>query len=163
MHAGHGRGTLILGIGNLLMGDEGVGVHAARQLEQADLPPGVTVLDGGTGGFHLLSCLREYGTVVMIDAVMDGRAPGTLSVLRPRFAADFPRVLSAHDIGLRDVIETAALLGPLPAIILITVSIAGMQSMSVHLSPEVAASLPRITRHIRQHFGVGPTQLIDCQ
>ena len=50
---------LVLGIGNLLMGDEGVGVHAIRALEKERLPAGVEMLDGGTGGFHLLSCLRR--------------------------------------------------------------------------------------------------------
>ena len=106
------RNILVLGLGNLLMGDEGVGVHAARMLEHGDLPHAVSMVDGGTGGFHLLSYLQDFATVIMIDATMDGNSPGTLSLIRPRFATDFPKSLSAHDIGLRDLIESALLLGP---------------------------------------------------
>lgn len=141
--------VLVLGIGNLLMGDEGVGVHAARRLERSALPPGTEVLDGGTGGFHLLSCFREYARIILVDAALDGRPPGTVTVLRPRFASDFPRALNAHDIGLRDLIETAALLGPLPAIELVTVSIAPVPSMAVELSAAVAGALPRVCACVR--------------
>ncbi len=145
--------VLILGVGNLLMGDEGVGVHVARQLEQEDLPAGVMVVDGGTGGFHLLSYLEEYRSVIMIDACMDGREAGTISVLKPRFASDFPRALSAHDIGLRDLIESASLLGSLPEMYLITISIAEMQSMAMTLSPRVAGSIPDVVVRVREILG----------
>jgi hydrogenase maturation protease len=137
---------LILGIGNYLLGDEGVGVHAIQQLEREKLPPFVTVVDGGTGGFHLLSYFSDYETIVMIDATMDGQPAGSIRVIEPRFASDFPRALSAHDIGLRDLIESAALLGPLPKCYLVTISIAEPQSLRTELSPTVAESLPRITQ-----------------
>ena len=135
---------LVLGIGNLLMGDEGVGVHAVTDFDvtAADLP--VRVVDGGTGGFHLLGYLREYHPIVMIDAAMDGRAPGTVSLIRPRYAADYPRSLTAHDIGLRDLVEAAALSGTLPDVWLITVSIGEIAPMQTRLSPPVQAALPRV-------------------
>ncbi len=116
--------TLVLGIGNVLMGDEGVGVHVVRRLEQEDLPAHVALLDGGTGGFHLLAELASHDPVVMIDATIDGQPPGTVSVIEPRYASDFPRTLTAHDIGLRDLIVSATLLGQLPRMQLVTVSIA---------------------------------------
>lgn len=138
-------GILVLGVGNVLMGDEGVGVHAAWQLQRRPLPSGVTVVDGGTGGFHLLSYLQDYETVILIDATMDGELPGTVSLLEPRYASDFPRSLSAHDIGLRDLIESAALLGPLPRTFLITISVDSVQPTGPHLSGPVSAALPRVT------------------
>lgn len=147
------RGTLILGIGNILMGDEGVGVRAIELLQQESWPPHVTVVDGGTGGFHLHEYLREFAPIVMIDATMDGQAPGTVSILRPKYASDFPRVLTAHDIGLRDLVETAALLGPLPDITLVTVTIAEIKSMVMELSPVVAASLPAVAALVRRTIG----------
>ena len=110
------------------------------------LPPFVTVVDGGTGGFHLLSYFSDYKTIVMIDATMDGQPVGSVRVIEPRFASDFPRALSAHDIGLRDLIESAVLLGPLPKIYLVTISIAEMQTLRTELSPAVAQSLPQITQ-----------------
>lgn len=143
------RGLLILGIGNVLMGDEGVGVHALARLREEAWPDGVTLVDGGTGGFHLLSLLQDYEPVVMIDATSDGRAPGTVGVIRPRFASDFPPSLSAHDIGLRDLVEATALLGHLPDLHLVTVSIADIFPMCLTLSPAVDDALPRIVATVR--------------
>ena len=135
---------LILGVGNVLMGDEGVGVHAVRLLEQRAWPAGVSLLDGGTGGFHLLSHIGDCDVLVMIDASLDGRPPGTVSVIEPRYASDFPKALSAHDIGLKDLVESAAILGMLPRVMLVTVSVAGLQPMQLEMSEVVRASLPEV-------------------
>jgi hydrogenase maturation protease len=140
---------LVMGIGNVLMGDEGVGVHAIRFLEQEPPGPEALLLDGGTGGFHLLSYLHEYPRIIMIDATMDGKPPGTITVLSPRFASEFPRALSAHDIGLRDLVETAVLTKSLPDIHLITVSIASIQSMHMELSDDIRATLPRVANTVK--------------
>ncbi len=140
---------LILGVGNLLLGDEGIGVLAALRLAKTNLAAKADIVDGGTGGFHLLSLLQDYTRVIMIDAAADGRPPGTITRLRPRFASDFPRSLSAHDIGLRDLIETAALLGELPRIDLITVSIEKIQSLGLEVSEPVSAALARIEELVR--------------
>src|SRR5512138_2488523 len=113
---------LVLGIGNVLLGDEGVGVHAVRMLEKKPFPEHVCFLDGGTGGFHLLSLLQQYKKIIMIDATLDGRQPGKVGLLRPKYAKDFPQTLSAHDIGLRDLVNSSALLGFYPDIYLVTVS-----------------------------------------
>ena len=142
-----------MGIGNLLMGDEGVGVHVARRLEQQRLPADVDVLDGGTGGFHLLSELSSHDPVVLIDATMDGQPAGTVSLTEPRYASDFPPTLTAHDIGLRDLIVSAALLGGLPRMRLITVSIDDMQSMQMTLSPPVSAAVPRVLEQVWRLIG----------
>jgi hydrogenase maturation protease len=143
-----GRRPLVLGVGNILMGDEGVGVHAARLLENQSLPGHPAILDGGTGGFHLLSIFEEYDPIIVVDATMDGRPAGTVQLLQPKFASDFPRTLSAHDIGLRDLLETASLLSPLPAMYLITVSIVRIQSMCMELSAPIAASLAQVMEKV---------------
>lgn len=148
--------TLVLGIGNLLMGDEGVGVHALRAFDDEPWPDGVTLLDGGTGGFHLLEYLTDFPRLVMIDATMDGAPAGTVSVLRPRYASDFPRALTAHDIGLRDLIESAALLGPLPEVTLVTVSIEEIRSMVTDLSPAVASAIPEVRQRVREALAAAP-------
>ena len=141
--------TLVLGIGNLLMGDEGVGVHAIREMEKATIPGPVTLLDGGTGGFHLLSLFKEYDPIIVIDATMDQQPEGDVQLRRPRFASEFPRTLSAHDIGLRDLLESATLLGPLPRLFLVTVSIKDLQTMSTELSPKIRSSLPLVVETVK--------------
>ena len=141
---------LIMGVGNVLMGDEGVGVHAVRRLEQRAWPGGVALLDGGTGGFHLLSHFGGCDVLVLIDATLDGGPPGKVSVIEPRYASDFPRALSAHDIGLKDLVDSAAILGCLPRVLLVTVSVASLQPMQMTLSPEVEASVPRVVAAVER-------------
>ena len=141
---------LILGVGNLLMGDEGVGVAAVRRLEQNGFAEHAELVDGGTGGFHLLGLFRDRQHLILIDAADDGKAPGTVSLIRPRYASDFPPSLTAHDIGLKDLLESAALLGDLPEVDLITVSIGGLGSLTMELSPDVAAALPIVEHIVRR-------------
>jgi hydrogenase maturation protease len=146
--------VLILGIGNILLGDEGIGIHAARLLEGRAFPDHIKVLDGGTGGFHLLSLFQQYKRIIMIDATLDSNVPGTVRLLRPKYAADFPQTLSAHDIGLRDLVNSSALLGFLPEIELITVSITAEQPLSMDLSPEIEESLEKIEKMVDELIGV---------
>lgn len=135
---------LILGIGNVLLGDEGVGVHIVRALEGETLPGCVRLLDGGTGGFHLLSLFQQYQKIILIDATLDRREPGTIRLLKPKYARDFPQTLSAHDIGLKDLVQSAIMLGFLPDILLITVSITDNQPLSMELSEQVKQSIDEV-------------------
>lgn len=139
---------LILGVGNVLMGDEGIGVHAVKALGEKNLPKEVELLDGGTGGFHLMSYFQEYENIIMIDATMDKKPAGTVSVIQPKFASDFPKALSAHDIGLKDLLEAVALLDKLPKIYLITISIKDLNNMSMELSPVVSKAMPQIINEV---------------
>jgi hydrogenase maturation protease len=142
--------TLILGIGNFLLKDEGAGIHAIRALENEPLPPGADLLDGGTGGLYLLGRLQGYGRIIMIDATLDRLPPGTIRHIRPRYASDFPPLMSAHEIGLRDMIDAMILTGHFPEIDLLAVSVSDAGELGVELSPPVAASIPQIVRLIRQ-------------
>lgn len=135
---------LILGVGNLLMGDEGVGVVAIRQLEEAGFVAQADLVDGGTGGFHLLGFFRGRSHIILIDAAADGKPPGTVSLIQPQFASDYPVSLTAHDIGLKDLIETAAILGDLPRVDLITVSVGELSALTMDLSAAVTAALPGV-------------------
>ena len=137
---------LILGVGNLLMGDEGIGVAAIRHLEERGFANRAELVDGGTGGFHLLGYFRDRQHIILIDAATDDRPIGTVSLIQPRYASDFPPSLTAHDIGLKDLLESAALLGDLPHVDLITISIGGLGSLTMDLSPAIAAALPQIEK-----------------
>ncbi len=141
---------LVLGIGNYLMGDEGVGVHVVQALSKEQLPDNVDVMDGGTGSFDLMPILAQYPLVIFIDATMDFRPPGTIDVIYPKFAADFPTVLSAHDVGLKDMIDALEFKGELPKIILVTVSIKGMIPMRITLTDEVQKSVPEVVKKIQE-------------
>jgi hydrogenase maturation protease len=136
--------TLILGIGNFLLGDEGVGVHTIKALEKIETPSTVELLDGGTGGFHLLGLMDAFKRIIIVDATMDESPVGTLKHIVPKYSSDYPPSLSAHDIGLKDLVESMTLLDYKPRIDLITVSVKTIDNLSVELSPEIQLQLPKI-------------------
>jgi hydrogenase maturation protease len=142
------KDVLVLGVGNFLMGDEGVGVHLAQRMEKLDLPDYMSVVDGGTGGFFLMGYFDEYEKVIFVDATMDGKPAGTVSLIRPRFAADFPKALSVHDVGLKDMVETLYFMGNVPDIHLFTISIDEIAPMYVGLSAAVEESLDNLIPQI---------------
>lgn len=139
---------LVLGIGNILLGDEGVGVKVIHKLENEKIPDHVDLLDGGTGGFHLLSYLQDYSHIIMVDATLDGKDTGTISKIRPKFSNEFPPTLSSHDIGLKDLIESASLLGSLPDITLFTVSVNPDQSLCMDLSDTINIAADKVSQKI---------------
>jgi hydrogenase maturation protease len=127
--------TLVLGLGNVIMGDEGVGVHVVRALEKHSLPADVECLDGGTGGFVLLEPLQSAGRVIMIDAAADGNPLGSVTRTTPRFSHDYPPTLTAHDIGVKDLLDVFYILGGGPEVVLYAITIDPKQSISTELSP----------------------------
>ena len=139
---------LVLGVGNYVMGDEGVGVHTIQGFSKIELPNYIDILDGGTGGFLLLSYFEAYKTIIFIDATMDGKPEGTISLIRPKFAADFPSALSVHDVGLKDMVEAVYLMDHVPDIHLFTVSINNIKPMYVGLSDRVKVALPKLQENI---------------
>jgi len=134
--------VLILGVGNYLMGDEGMGVHLARQLSNELDDERIDVVDGGTGGFALMELFETYPTVILADATLDQKPAGTIRLIQPKFSADFPRAMSTHEIGLKDVVESLILLDKLPKIYLFVMSIEKVQPLSIELSEEISNALP---------------------
>ncbi len=147
--------VLVLGIGNILMGDEGVGVHVVRHLEKLDVPPGVELLDGGTGSFLLLDPMQRARKIILIDATLDGNPAGTIRRLTPRFSKDYPRTLTAHDIGLKDLLDTFYLLDHPVDVVLFAISIASFQEVGLELSPEIEARAPEFTQLVLRELGSG--------
>ena len=141
--------TLILGLGNVLMQDEGVGVKAIEYLQNQDLPDKLKLVDGGTGGFHLLSLIQDYKRVIIIDATIGEEDQEEIRVLKPRYASEFPRTLTSHDIGLKDLMESAELLGELPDIHLIAISIRESPSVGIGISPEMEKRFPDIYEAVK--------------
>lgn len=145
MAAGAQGDTLILGVGNPLMGDDGVGVLAVeRLLGRPDLPPGVTIMDGGTAGLGLIPLIEGYRRVVLVDAVLMGEAPGTVRRFKWQEAsvAGREQPLSLHQSDLADALALAEALGCLPPEVIVF----GVQPQHTDweqpLSEVVARALP---------------------
>ena len=141
--------TLILGLGNILLQDEGIGVHTLRELEKLEWPDHVDLLDGGTGGFVLLSLFQDYKNIVIIDATLSNEPEGTIKVLKPKFAKDFPKSLSTHELGLKDMIESAILLGKVPNLHLIVINIEPDQVLNMELRPQIKKRIPEVIETVK--------------
>jgi hydrogenase maturation protease len=132
--------TLVLGLGNVLMGDEGIGVYVVRAVEQKlaqfNLTAQVECLDGGTGGFTLLEPLQSASRVILIDAAADGNPEGTVTRTTPRFSRDYPPTLTAHDIGVKDLLDVFYIQGGGPEVVLYAITINPHQPIRMSLSAE---------------------------
>ena len=140
---------LILGIGNILMNDEGIGIQIVTRLEKDGFSD-ADLMDGGTGGFHLLGFLQSYENVIIVDASLDEFPTGHIRVLHPKYAKDFPKQLSAHEIGLKDLLDAAFLLGNMPKIHLVAITIKDLQDMGMELTSEVEAAIPNAIQIIKE-------------
>jgi hydrogenase maturation protease len=135
---------VILGIGNVILRDEGVGVHAVRELEGRDLPPRVQVIDGGTALMDLLTVIQEAERIIVIDALKGGGEAGTIYRVTPDdLMAETERALSLHQVGLLEVLGMVKQLGGDPQVVIIGVEPKEI-SWGMELTPEVEARLPRV-------------------
>ena len=143
-------GTLVIGLGSPLMGDDGLGLVALERLRAEGVRDGVTLADGGTWGLNLLPMIESADRVLFIDAVHGGMKPGQVAILEsdviPRF---LQTKLSPHQIDLREVLALAELRGTLPA----EMVVCGMEPESVEmrtgLSPVVERNLGELVRAVR--------------
>ncbi len=138
--------TLVLGLGNVLMGDEGIGVHVVRELEKHTLPAGVECLDGGTGGFTLLEPLQNADRIILIDAAADGNSVGTVTRTMPRFSRDYPPTLTAHDVGIKDLLDVFHMQSGERNVALYAITIDPHQPISMSLS-DVGTQAARVAVH----------------
>jgi hydrogenase maturation protease len=138
-------GTLVAGVGNLFLGDDGFGVEVVRRLRPR---PGLTVVDFGIRGWDLAFALGQaWRQVILVDAVAGGHPPGTLTVIDPDIEAltgDRPAALASHTLVPSQVLALARSMGPLPRIRLVGCQPAALPQepeLQVGLSPEVAAAV----------------------
>jgi len=142
--------TLVLGLGNTLLGDEGIGVHVIEnmQKEYSDLN-GVTFLDGGTLSFTLASYIEEADNLIIIDAAQLNSSPGDISVYEGEEMDQFVssnRNKSVHEVNINDILALAHLTDQLPE----RRALIGIQPQFIDwsdsLSPSVAGAIPAVSK-----------------
>lgn len=134
----------VMGIGNPLVKDEGVGVRVVEILMSSlTFPDNVTVIDAGTMGMGILNLFKECDYLLVVDAIDGtGEAPGTVVRLSPEDLAPNQVLHSLHDMRLVDVLEAATLLGASPEAECIGIQILDMDGVSIGLTEPVEAALP---------------------
>ena len=146
--------TLVLGLGNLLRGDDGLGPAVIGWLSQRSLPPGVAVLDGGTPGLELVLTLADYPRVLIVDAADLNRAPGqwarfTGNQVRP---PDGEAGLNLHHAGLAEALALGAELGTLPTEVVIYGIQPAQLEWSLGLSVAAQAAVPTVGQVILEEL-----------
>ena len=104
---------------------------------------------GGQAVFTCWSYFEIYDHIILVDATLDGNGPGTIRLIKPRFASDFPPAMSTHDIGLKDLVSALQLLGKMPEIDLFVVSIESIQQQGVELTGEIESMVPFLIEEIK--------------
>lgn len=141
---GNAYPVLVLGVGNPLMGDDGIGVELAHRLQERDYGPLVHVEEGGTLGMALLPLLEDADTVILLDAVKTGAPPGTVVTRsRDELPRHFSRVISPHQIGMKEVLGAAQLCGTLPRAITLVGVEARYTEFCQPMSAEVREAVPQ--------------------
>lgn len=153
---------LVLGLGNILLMDEGVGVRAMEAFDAAwTVPDHVSVVDGGTCGMDMLDLIASHDHLIAVDAVKTGAPSATLVVLRgDEVPAYFKGKLSPHQLGLSDLLASLKLQDEAPKSVTVIGCVPMALGTGLMLSPEIEAKIPEMVTLIGDELnrhGVTPT------
>jgi hydrogenase maturation protease len=145
---------VVIGVGNLLQKDEGIGIHALQSLQEMDLPPGIKLIDGGTSP-DLIAYTRAGDKMIIIDAARAGGAPGTIYRFKPEdLAAEKGSLASAHELGMVQNLSLLSLTGNEPGEIVIIGIEPGEIGWGMELSVVLQQRLPEIVKVVLKEIGL---------
>ena len=149
--------TLVLGMGNPILSDDGVGLEVARRLQAGPMPDGVEVQLSEVAGLRLLELVKGYDKVVIVDALLSGREPGEIVRYEAREFKGGHRYGSAHSIGLHTALELGRQLGmPMPEdVTVFAVEAEDVETFGEEFSPPVAAAADKVVDLVRAEVGAG--------
>ncbi len=146
--------VLVLGIGNILLRDEGVGVRVIEMLQTMELPSMVEVCDGGTAGVDLLDVLADRRKVIVIDAALADEPPGTVVRLAPGdITPEHPVTLSLHQVGLLEALKMTKLMGCAPENVVILGVVPKDLGYGLELSEEISKVVPKVVELAQSELG----------
>jgi hydrogenase maturation protease len=145
--------TTVLGVGNELLSDEGVGVHIAKELQEAELPPDIEIIEGGTDGFGLLNIISDTDYLIVIDSLKGGSEPGSIYRFNVKDAPSCPDSFktSIHQVGILEVLNLSELVGKKPETVVIGVEPKDLR-LGMELSPEVKSKIPRVIELVKEEI-----------
>ena len=152
---GHPK-VVIIGVGNLLMKDEGIGIHAVQRLQEMELPGEIDIIDGGTSP-DIVAYTRAGNKVIIIDSAKAGGEPGAIYRFRPEDLEDNAgEILSAHEMGIPQNLKLMALSGNKPSEIVIIGIEPKEIDLGTELSPELESKMPDIIQVVLGEIGIKP-------
>lgn len=145
---------VVIGVGNLLLKDEGIGIHAVQALQEQELPADVKLVDGGTSP-DLIAYTRAGDKLIIVDAAKAGGEPGTIYRFKPQDLADERASLaSAHEMGVVENLKLMSLAGNEPKEIVIIGIEPGEIEFGTELSPGLQQKLPQIVEVVLKEMGL---------
>ncbi len=151
-------GIVIIGIGNLLMKDEGVGIHAIQEMEKLNLPADIKLIDGGTSP-DLIAYLQANDKVIIIDAAKAGGEPGAIYRFKPEdIKAERSALDSAHELSIIESLNMLELTGSAPKEVIIIGVEPKEIDWGMELSPEIKKIMPKIIDAVRREIDLKLSQ-----
>lgn len=136
---------MVMGVGNILLSDEGLGVRFLEELAKKPLPDNVELLEGGTAGLELVHLIKEVDFLIIVDAINARTEPGSLFRFQPGDLQVFPEEyeVSFHQVGILEVLTLAKVLGQAPETLIFGVQ-PKLLEWGMNISPEIQALFPQL-------------------
>jgi hydrogenase maturation protease len=150
---------VVVGVGNLLLKDEGIGIHAVKRLQEIDLPPDIKLIDGGTSP-DIIAYTRVGDKLIIVDAARAGGEPGDIYRFQPEdLATEKGELTSAHELGVVENLRLMSLSGNEPQ----ETVIIGVEPKEIdfgtELSPELERRLPEVVQVALREIGIEPENM----
>jgi hydrogenase maturation protease len=145
---------VVIGVGNLILTDEGIGIHVVKALQELELPDDVKLIDGGTSP-DLIAYTRAGDKLIIVDAARAGGKPGTIYRFRPEdLAGEKAALTSAHEMGVVENLKLMSMAGNEPKEIIIIGIEPKEIKFGTELSPELGRKVPEIVKAVRKEIGL---------
>ena len=154
---------VVLGLGNTLLRDEGVGVRVIEELQKRyDFSPSVKLIDGGTVGFGLVTEIEGCKKLLVVDAVKAGNEPGTVyKFKRNDITVQIPQTLSVHNLGFFEALEHWKMLGIEPEVIFFGIEPEDMASWGFDLTPCIQGKMPKLVALVIEQLRANGITVIE--
>ena len=148
------KDTVIIGIGNILLQDDGVGVHVIKQLENEKLPSIIQLVDGGTSTLDMLGYFLDYEKVIVVDCLRAGLKPGTIYKIKPEDIKSYKKEnLSIHDVQILDVVKMANMMDKYPEVIIFGIEPEKI-AVGLEITEIMISKIPEIVCNIKKELQI---------
>ncbi len=147
--------TLILGVGNMLQKDDGIGVFVVNHLLESgiELPEGIDIVDGGTAGLDLIPIMYDYERIIIVDALKVHDVPGSVYRFSPDHLRSSTTQISLHEIGIGEILKMLKIQGATPVVEIIGIVPEDIETLDIAISPAVAEAVPKVMDLILESVG----------
>ena len=144
------KDVLILGIGNILHKDDGIGVYVVNHILESGMsvPEDADIVDGGTAGHDLIPLMKGYKKIIIVDALKANDVPGSVYRFSPDHLDGRKQLFSFHDFGIREILQSLRIMGENPVVEIIGIVPEDIDTLDIGISDSLRESLPQVVREV---------------